>query len=637
MLCKRLALEYFIYIIPSIICRSILHYSTLIFWLLVLIKNRRGIYDHIKCNDFISPKLYIGRDTLMTSRLKIRTKLLMLSGILLVFTLAVGIYGFSLYSSVIKDLNKMFEHHLLGIEYLNDMKSQTRENEANLLNLIRFTGDSDRSQYYIKEIESVAKAFNDQLVLLKEIGDMDDYEKDTLAMVESNLKAFRETRTQIIKLVSEGRQQEAFSALEADTDIMNAYIKGMQDLSEYREEKANQLKVENDRQSTSSRMLFVINLSAAVLIGIILTILIIRAIRKPLDRLTKHLGIIATGDFSIPVDEKLLKARDELGDISRAVNTMQTSVQDIIKAVIAETKKLNESANSSNRNVTELSENITYTSATIQQLSAGFEETAASTEEMSATTTEIESAIESIAGKAQEGALSANEISRNANELKDSAMKSQEEAFSIRQGIDTRMGMAIEKSKEVQRIQALSDSILQISSQTNLLALNAAIEAARAGEAGKGFSVVAEEIRKLAEESKAAVNEIHHTIRIVFEAVKTLSETSGETMEFVDMHVVDGYRKLVEAGENYDKDAAFIEDMVSDLSATSEELLASMKSVTDSINGISKAADESAAGISDMAEKVARISEMAGEVKSESNNVRLSAELLNNMVSRFKI
>ena len=573
----------------------------------------------------------------MTSRLKIRTKLLMLSGILLVFTLAVGIYGFSLYSSVIKDLNKMFEHHLLGIEYLNDMKSQTRENEANLLNLIRFTGDSDRSQYYIKEIESVAKAFNDQLVLLKEIGDMDDYEKDTLAMVESNLKAFRETRTQIIKLVSEGRQQEAFSALEADTDIMNAYIKGMQDLSEYREEKANQLKVENDRQSTSSRMLFVINLSAAVLIGIILTILIIRAIRKPLDRLTKHLGIIATGDFSIPVDEKLLKARDELGDISRAVNTMQTSVQDIIKAVIAETKKLNESANSSNRNVTELSENITYTSATIQQLSAGFEETAASTEEMSATTTEIESAIESIAGKAQEGALSANEISRNANELKDSAMKSQEEAFSIRQGIDTRMGMAIEKSKEVQRIQALSDSILQISSQTNLLALNAAIEAARAGEAGKGFSVVAEEIRKLAEESKAAVNEIHHTIRIVFEAVKTLSETSGETMEFVDMHVVDGYRKLVEAGENYDKDAAFIEDMVSDLSATSEELLASMKSVTDSINGISKAADESAAGISDMAEKVARISEMAGEVKSESNNVRLSAELLNNMVSRFKI
>ncbi len=67
---------------------------------------------------------------------------------------------------------------------------------------------------------------------------------------------------------------------------------------------------------------------------------------------------------------------------------------------------------------------------------------------------------------------------------------------------------AIEKSKSVEKINVLSEAILKITEQTNLLALNAAIEAARAGEAGKGFSVVAEEIRKLAEESNNTANEI---------------------------------------------------------------------------------------------------------------------------------
>ena len=374
-----------------------------------------------------------------------------------------------------------------------------------------------------------------------------------------------------------------------------------------------------------------------LIITIIFSVILIRTITKPLYVLTNHLKIIATGDFSSLIPQKYFKSKDELGDITRATDRMQQSVKEIVHAIILETDNIGTAITASNDNFAELTANLEEVSATVEQLSAQIEETASSTEEIDAASTEIQSALKNITDKAQEGATSANEISIKANKLKNNAQTSQTNAHEVRSHIDKSMVEAIGKSKEVEKIQTLSNAILQISSQTNLLALNAAIESARAGESGRGFSVVAEEIRKLAESSEVTVKEMHDTIKIVFEAVNSLVDTSKQSLEFIDSQVVKGYSELVQTGQNYDNDSIYIKNLVTDLSTTSEELFASIKTVSEAMNDIANASNEGAAGATDITDRISKITIQANDVKAESDSIKQSSDKLKDHVSKFKV
>ena len=149
----------------------------------------------------------------------------------------------------------------------------------------------------------------------------------------------------------------------------------------------------------------------------------------------------------------------------------------------------------------------------------------------------------------------------------------------------------------------LSNTILDITSQTNLLALNAAIEAARAGEAGRGFAVVADEIRSLAENSKNAANEIQKVTNDVILSVENLSINSQEILGFIDKTVISDYASMVNISDQYNKDAELVNDIVTDLSATTEQLSASIQNMVKAINEVTSATNEGALGTSNIAEK----------------------------------
>jgi methyl-accepting chemotaxis protein len=203
--------------------------------------------------------------------------------------------------------------------------------------------------------------------------------------------------------------------------------------------------------------------------------------------------------------------------------------------------------------------------------------------------------------------------------------------------IDQKLNEALRKSKAVEEIAVLSESILEITTQTNLLALNAAIEAARAGESGRGFAVVADEIRKLAEDSKNTVSKIQSVVQTVTESVSNLSESSVQTLKFIDEQVVGGYKVLVHTGEQYNEDAGYVDGLVTEFSNQSAQLAESIKNMAKAVNEVAAAAGEGAQGTQNIAEKVTVAVAKSNAVIQQSDNARKSSENLMNMVSQFKI
>ncbi len=376
---------------------------------------------------------------------------------------------------------------------------------------------------------------------------------------------------------------------------------------------------------------------AVIIIAGILTSILANRIAKPIKKSSEYLSQIAKGDFTIDVDSKFTARKDEVGTIANGIKDMKDSLKRLVSSISTESIRIETEVDNVVTNMAKLNDNLESVSATTEELAASTEESAATSQQMSETTQEIERAVHSIAENSQKGAIAAKDISQRAMETKGSVSDSQRRAMTLLKDTKGQLEKAIEDSKVVEQINVLTDSIMQITEQTNLLALNAAIEAARAGEAGKGFSVVAEEIRKLAEQSKTAVMRIQEVTDRVTSTVVNLSDSSNNLLTFVSTDVNNDYKNMLEVVEKYNEDAKFVDDLVSEFSSTSEELLASIENILEGIDGVAQAANESAIGTTEIAGRVSDANIMSSVITEKVTTTKESAEKLKEEISVFKL
>lgn len=339
-----------------------------------------------------------------------------------------------------------------------------------------------------------------------------------------------------------------------------------------------------------------------VILILVLTLITV-SIVKPLKKSLTHINEIAQGDFSKEFEQDLLKRKDDFGQLADSLEKMRSEMKELIGEVKSEALEITGMVQEIDTSLQALDDQIENVSATTEELAAGMEETAASSEEMNAMSHEIESAAKSIAERSQDGANEADEIRERAVKIKKDTDENDRRTRSIHEEINESLTKALEDIKVVDQINVLAKSIMDITGQTNLLALNASIEAARAGEAGKGFAVVADEIRVLAEQSKAAVAHIQEVTGNVTAAVENLANDAERLLEFVGNDVVESLGGFAEMANSYNSDAANVDSLVTDFSASSEQLLASINGVMDAISDVSKTATEGATGTTDIAEK----------------------------------
>ena len=395
--------------------------------------------------------------------------------------------------------------------------------------------------------------------------------------------------------------------------------------------------IEKDFSSyvTGRMTLFIISTLIEGIIVVLLLIMIIISIIRPLKKCISSIGVIEQGDFSQAMGTALLKRRDDFGKLAASLESMRNEMSGLIGEVKSQATEITRMVQEIDDNIQALDEEIENVSATTEELAAGMEETAASSEEINAMSHEIESAAKSIATRSQDGATEADDIRDRAVGIKKTTTENDERTKAIHAEINEGLTKALEDIKVVDQIGVLAESIMEITGQTNLLALNASIEAARAGEAGKGFAVVADEIRVLAEQSKAAVVHIQDVTKNVVESVTNLADGAKKLLEFVGTDVVDSFAGFSDMADSYSNDAGSIDALVTDFSASSEQLLASINGVMDAIGEVSKAATEGATGTNDIAEKTGVVVEKAAEIKEKAEAAHHAADKLQQNVEHF--
>lgn len=351
-------------------------------------------------------------------------------------------------------------------------------------------------------------------------------------------------------------------------------------------------------------------------------------LRAILDKLNRE-----EGDLT---ERITVKSKDEIGQLIKGVNGLLDMLQSTMGILKTETLNMNNSVHQITKSIAESNENATGVSAVMEELSE-------SMEKMTSTLTYVSDGVQDGLGiskemnlEAKQGADFITDVKKKAQGIKEDTIQSKNSTINMISEIRSLLEVAIKNSKNVNRINELTNEILSISSQTNLLALNASIEAARAGDSGRGFAVVADEIGKLATNSSTTANNIQSISVMVTHAVEELSKNADDMLQFIDERVLVDYDKFVDVATQYHDDADEINRTLQHFYNNAHQLADTMENMTNSIEGIATTVNESAEGVINAAQSTEYLVQALDGIEKEAFANRDISELLSGEVSKFK-
>ena len=562
--------------------------------------------------------------------MSIKKRLLATLGILFLIMIGISLFSVLMLNLVNQQSTVIAVELIPDLNNAQDLNFDVARYRSTEFKHIVLTTDKDMTDAET-QMDKYQKLVDEKLQAIKSEGDPGIDE--TIA----NWEKYKTLHTQFIAL---SRSLDSDSAIK----LMMGDMKPLYDsLAKYAQDRVDTetLNIQNaskagDIQYLQSLYILIITSVIAIGIGVFMGSVLLRAIMKPLKKFQDELTILAAngGDLTKKID---VTSKDEMGDMAKALNTFLQNLREIISEVNQNADAVMESSVFVKDQMTSLSGDLSDSSATTEELSASMEETSASAQQISSSSTELVEAVSSLAERAAAGANMVNDINKRASELKYSATNSRSVAVGTYEDSKQKLELAIKRSEAIEEINHLSNSIMEISNQTNLLALNASIEAARAGESGKGFAVVASEIGSLADNSKSTVTEIQKITKDVVDAVRDLSQGTTNLIDFMDKTVIGDYNSFVNVGDAYGKDAGFVDELVSEISATSQELTATIEGIMRTIEDVSQAMTQGATGTQDVASQVTKIAQIAEEVETHSTNSQDKAQKLKDTVGKFTV
>ena len=569
----------------------------------------------------------------LLNKIKVTVKLNITFLVLSLLIILVGILGIISLKTMASSSENMYSNNLQNVYQLSDLNQNLTQIRADVLKLV-YQHKEEQKADTEKDLKSTEGENDKYVVDIEKVTKSSSDAKDW-SEFKTFLEQFKLSQNKVIQFVDASNYIEA--AKETENNLTPIRAKMLASLDKIISSNLASAKASNTNNQllyNSTNLFMVIISILGVVIATVIGIYMSRNIKIPLKKMGDLADNFAQYDFS---HKYVVTRGDEFGITYRKLSLAQDNIKELIKSILENSQDMSAASEELSATAEELSSKAEEMNTGVLKITGGIQETSASSEEITASMEEIDSSVNVLSGKALEGSNTATTSKEKAIKTQKNGNIAIEDTKRLYIEKEGKILKAIEDGKIVENIKVMADTIGNISEQTNLLALNAAIEAARAGEQGRGFTVVAEEVRKLAEQSATAVNSIRDTISQVQEAFKNLSGNSGEVLVFIKEHVNPQFKAFGEMGNEYYKESEYVSNMSEEIASMSEEINATVNQVSQAVQIMAETAQTSSEQAELIKDGISETVKATEQVAITAQNQAQLAQNLNNMIQKFKI
>lgn len=511
------------------------------------------------------------------------------------------------------------DEHMINISQLSNIEKELQEIHKKALSHIIAT-DLDTLIATVNEVRAEQEVLDQLFAEYKS-----SLQKEDTAAYNNILSNYETMKYEIANLMAfsgNAEKEKAFvlanSTIKQCSDEMQHQVEIMMERAQESATQASEaLTAEYNRAVFKNTIIVILSVIALLITLYSVFILIIRKLIIVNHEINDIINGIdqSQGDLTKRID---ILSNDEIADLGNGINTFMSKLQSIMKMIIENSRKLEEVVSEVQQSVRTSNDSASDLSAVTQELSATMQEVGHSATIINQNADSVRIEVEMIADKSDSINDYSKKMKENADKMElDAKMNMQETSTKVQEILEV-LNQAIEDSKSVEQVNGLTNDILKISSQTNLLALNASIEAARAGEAGKGFAVVANEIRQLASSSRQTANRIQEINSVVINAVHNLAGHSNNLVEYMTDSILPEFENFVSSGEQYRDNATYIEEVMNEFTAKTDDLKRAVDEIASSIDTITDSIEEGARGVIGAAEST---QVLVGDMENISNRM----------------